>query len=234
MDKKTLSDLDYYTVRDEISGFCVSEEGKYSFLKTEPYTDLQKIENAKQISKEWMALLSFTVTNPLSSWPEVFEILKILKIQGSSISVSQSYFLLLFIQEVQKISCTIKSASEKLNIKNLLALVENLPYLKNAEDEIKKIINDKGELKELPSLRAINSKIASLNSKIREIMRKFTSDVKYSKILESTVPVLSANRQVLAVKSSQRNVIPGIIHGLSNTGLTVFIEPDECVRCSND
>ena len=95
MDKKTLSDLDYYTVRDEISGFCVSEEGKYSFLKTEPYTDLQKIENAKQISKEWMALLSFTVTNPLSSWPEVFEILKILKIQGSSISVSQSYFLLL-------------------------------------------------------------------------------------------------------------------------------------------
>ena len=82
MDKKTLSDLDYYTVRDEISGFCVSEEGKYSFLKTEPYTDLQKIENAKQISKEWMSLLSFTVTNPLSSWPEVFEILKILKIQG--------------------------------------------------------------------------------------------------------------------------------------------------------
>lgn len=234
MDKKTLSDLDYYTVRDEISGFCVSEEGKYSFSKIEPYTDLQKIENSKQIAKEWTDLLSFTVKNPLSAWPEVFEILKILKIQGSAVSVFQSYSLLRFIQEVQKISSTIKSASEKLNIKNLLLQVENLPSLKAAEDEIKKIINDKGELKDLPSLRAINAKIASLNSKIREIMHKFTSDVKYSKILESTVPVLSANRQVLAVKSSQRNSIPGIIHGLSNTGLTVFIEPDECVKCSND
>ena len=65
-------------------------------------------------------------------------------------------------------------------------------------------------------------------------MQRYTSDQKFHNILESTVPVLRNGRQVLAVKSNQQNSIPGIIHEVSQTAKTVYIEPEEAVRCSNE
>ena len=234
MEKKTLFDLDFYKIRDEISGFCISEEGKFAFSKIEPLTDLEKIENTKNLSREWIKLLSANLSNPLSFWPPVFEIFKTLKIKGSSLSLEQIFSILIFIQSVEKTKNLILNNNLDLDLKNLSELSKDLSDFSCAKNEILKIINEKGELKDLPEIRAIKNKIASLNAKIREVMHKFTSDQKYFDILESTVPVLKSNRQVLAVKSSRRSSIPGIIHEVSQTGLTVFIEPEECVKCSND
>ncbi|MDE5899347.1 MAG: endonuclease MutS2, partial [Treponemataceae bacterium] len=66
------------------------------------------------------------------------------------------------------------------------------------------------------------------------ILHSFTANPRFADVLESTVPVLRAGRQPLAVKSSRRSSIPGIIHELSQTGMTVYIEPEESVRCSNE
>lgn len=234
MDKKTLTDLDFYTIREIISGYCISEEGKYAFSKIEPFTDLIIIEENKNLSREWTNFISTTQPNPLSYWPPVFEIFKILRIKGSALNIEQVYSILKFIQSAEKVKTAIYNNNQELNLKNLTEKAENLPDLQKAKTEILQIISEKGELKDLTEIRAIQNKISALNSKIREIMHKFTSDQKYFDILESTIPVLKSNRQVLAVKSSRRSSIPGIIHEVSQTGNTVFIEPEECVKCSND
>lgn len=65
-------------------------------------------------------------------------------------------------------------------------------------------------------------------------MKQYTSDSKLANVLESNVPVLRNGRQVLAVKASQQNKVSGIVHEVSNTAHTVYIEPEEAVRCSNE
>ena len=109
-----------------------------------------------------------------------------------------------------------------------------MPDLCDASDIIFSIISQDGELKELPSIREIKKNIASLKSEIATLMHKYTIDATLSSALESTVPALKANRQVLAIKSSQRSAIKGIIHEVSQTGQTVYIEPDDVVRKNND
>ena len=65
-------------------------------------------------------------------------------------------------------------------------------------------------------------------------MQGFTSDQKLADVLQSNVPVLRNGRQVLAVKASLQNRIPGIVHEVSQTAQTVYVEPEEAVLCSNE
>lgn len=234
MDKKTLTDLDFYRIRDEISGFCVSEEGNYAFSRIEPLTDYQKIEEQKNFSREWTKFLSTTRPQPVSFWPPVFEIFRIIKTPGAQISLEQAFNLWKFTGAVKKAFTAIHNACDELDLENLNNLIKDVSALEEPSSLISRIVDENGELKDLPEIRALRNKIIALNAKIREIMRSFTSDQRFTDVLESTVPVLKAGRQVLAVKSSRRNQIPGIIHEVSQTGLTVFIEPEECVKCSND
>jgi DNA mismatch repair protein MutS2 len=89
-------------------------------------------------------------------------------------------------------------------------------------------------MRELPEIVAIRKQIASLNAKIRTVMQSFISNQKLSDVLQSNVPVLRNGRQVLAVKASLQNRIPGIVHEVSQTAQTVYVEPEEAVLCSNE
>ena len=46
MDKKTLTELDYYRIRDVIAGFCVAEESRFIMGRLEPFADKEEIEES--------------------------------------------------------------------------------------------------------------------------------------------------------------------------------------------
>ena len=109
-----------------------------------------------------------------------------------------------------------------------------MPDLTGASKIIFGILNPDGELKELPTIREIKRNIAAIKTEIDSLIHKYTIDTSIAGALESNVPALRANRQVLAVKSSQRSAIKGIVHEVSQTGRTVYIEPEDVVRRNND
>ena len=236
MNRKTLFELDFYRIRDEIAHFCSSEEGQYALTKIEPLKNKSEIEAKKKLGREMSLLLDIPHSPLLLAWPEVHGIIKMLKVSGVSITLEQAKSMLLFCVSIKKIKETIKNASENENseIPNLLHLIDTIPDVLPVESEIAKIITIDGQMRDLPSLRALHAKIASLKSKIRSSLTAFTSNAKYLTILEANVPVLRGNRQVLAVKAHFRSSIPGIIHDVSPSGQTVYIEPEESVRYANE
>lgn len=52
-------------------------------------------------------------------------------------------------------------------------------------------------------------------------------------VLQNNVPALKADRELLAVRSDHRNSIKGIVHEVSSSGQTLYIEPEEIVRANN-
>ena len=234
MDRKTLTELDYYRIREIISGFCAAEESRFIMARLEPLSDPEEIEKSKEISREWLKYLSTTRAPALNGWNPVFNIIKSLKIQGISVPLQSFYDLGVFCGCVEKLKQAVFSAQKELSLKNLAECASSIPEINFVHEEIFRVITNDGEMRDLPALREIRSKISNLNAKIKGVMHSFTSNSKYSDVLESNVPVLRGGRQVLAVKSNRRNSIPGIIHEVSQTGLTVYIEPDEAVIASNE
>lgn len=234
MNTKALNEIDYFRIRDEVAGFCVSEEAKEILLKKEPHTNHKEIEQLKNMSREWVEYLHATHSSPLSGWEPIHNLYAIIKTNGASLSLEQVHFLGQFVLSVKKVKEGIEYHRTDLKLKLLAEESEKLPDMEETEKKIFRIITPDGELRDLPEISAIRKSIASLNAKIKTIMQSFTSDQKLSTVLESSVPVLRNGRQVLAVKSNQQNRIPGIIHEVSQTAQTVYIEPEAAVRCSNE
>ena len=234
MEEKTLEELDYNRIKETIAGYAVSEEGKESLLNRVPFTDIKEYDFLKNLSREWALCINSSVAINLSSWPVIKPLFGILKTSGASLDLDELYALGLFCSSQKKITDSIKSNSAELGLKNLSKLVSKMPDLSGAYKIIFSIINTDGQLKDLPGIREIQRKIASIKTEIDSLIHKYTIDSSISKALESTVPVLRANRQVLAVKASQKNIIKGIVHEVSQTGQTVYIEPDDVVKRNND
>lgn len=234
MNRKTLTELDYYRIKEEIAGFCVSEEGKEDILLREPFLNFSEFEFLKNLSREWNVVLSTKKSSIVSSWPVIKPLFPILKTSGASLDLDELYALGLFCLSQKKITDVIKSSQKELSLKKLTEVVTQMPDLSGAENIIFGIINTDGELKDLPSIREIKKNIANIKNEIASLIHSYTIDQNLSGILESNVPALRSNRQVLAVKSSQRSAIKGIVHEVSQTGRTVYIEPADVVQKNND
>ena len=234
MNTSALTEIDFYRIRDLVADYCVTQEGKESFIKRQPLTDSRQIENLKNLSREWSKYFSASHKNPLLFWEPVAPLVDLIRGRGSSLVLEQVKALGQFVQSVNNLKQCISLHADELELKNLLQEAESLPDFTETEKIIFHIITPDGQLRELPEIAAIHKEIAALNSKIKKILRQYTSDQKLAGVLESSVPVLRNGRQVLAVKASLQNRINGIIIDISQSAQTVYVEPQEVVLCSNE
>lgn len=234
MDSRTLEILDYYRVRNQVAQFCASGEGRDEILSREPFSFAEEFVPLKNLSREWNVCFASQKNISLKSWPEVRPLFQVIKTQGAFLPVEQFFAIGLFCISARAIRQEIFNNKIELNLKHLPSLVESLPNLEEAENEIFKILDKNGALKDLPELREIKSAISELRREIEGAFKKITSDANFAQILESNIPVVRAQREVIAVKSSERSKVRGIIHEVSNTGRTVFVEPEEVVRLNNE
>lgn len=234
MDSKTLETLDYFRVRNQVADFCSSEEGRSEMLSRMPFSSAEEFVPLKNLSREWRTCLASHKSISLKPWPCVESLFPVIKTSGAFLSVEQVFAIGLFCMSARGVREEINRNSLELNLKHLPCLVERIPSLERAEDEIFKVIDKNGALRDLPELREIKNAISELRREIEGAFKKITSDAAFASVLESNIPVVRAQREVLAIKSSERSKVRGIIHEVSNTGRTVFVEPEEVVRLNNE
>lgn len=234
MNKKSLTELDYYRIKEEISHYCASAEGKSEILSREPFTVFNKYEHLKNLSREAAKCFSTSKGFYVSSWPEIRPLFATLRTNGARLDLDELYALGLFCQSQIKITGSIKTSAQSLGLKKLPELVTKMPSLEDSSKIIFSILTPDGELKDLASIKEIKKNIASLKTQIESTIHKYTIDTNLSGVLESNVPALRQDRQLLAVKSSKRSLVKGIVHEVSTSGQTVYIEPEDVVKLNND
>ncbi len=234
MNKLALQEIDFYRIRNQVADYCLTQEGKDSFLQREPLTDSKKIEELKNLSREWTVFLSASCKNPLLFWEPVKNLIEVIKTKGASLSLEGVKALGQFVLSLKSVKQAVEQHSGELQLKLLAEQVKLLPDMSECEKLIFHVITNDGQLRELPEIAAIRKQIAAINAKIKKIFQQYTSDQKLSAVLESGLPVLRNGRQALAVKASLQNRINGIIIEVSQTAQTVYIEPEEVVRCDNE
>ena len=103
------------------------------------------------------------------------------------------------------------------------------------EDKITGSIVGDGELADSasPELASIRRHIRATESKVRDILQKIISSSQAKYLQESIIPQRSG-RYVVPVKSEFKNEIPGLVHDLSGSGSTFFIEPMGVVKANNE
>ncbi len=83
-------------------------------------------------------------------------------------------------------------------------------------------------------LANIRRKIKTLNNRIKDILQKFVTGNHYQKYLQENIITERQGRYVIPVKAEYRNEINGLVHDISASGATCFIEPAAVVAANNE
>lgn len=113
---------------------------------------------------------------------------------------------------------------------------KDIPVFENLEKEINRCIDKEGNVKDnaTPELYEIRRSLESLSRSMHKIMlRVIDSSVSQGILDKDTTPVIRDGRMVLPVSASNKRNLSGIVHDMSATGKTVFIEPSEMVEAGN-
>lgn len=234
VDERTLQQLDFMRIRASIADCCLSQEGRELVDSRLPLTDLQEIQRLKAEARQWMAYLDSARPLPLGGWEPVEPVTEVLSVANSTLSQQELHLLASFSSIAMQTAKALASAAESLPIPDLAAQAQSIPDLSLPIQMIGRVLDKGGQLRDLPELREIRGHIARIRREIDGAIRRYTSDSSLKDVLQSDVPVLRSDRQVLAVRSSSRSRIRGIIHEVSQTGHTVYIEPEEVVRKNNE
>ena len=104
------------------------------------------------------------------------------------------------------------------------------------EEKIRRCITDENTVADAASteLADIRRHMRAALAKSRQILQKIISSPSYSKVLQESIITQRDGRFVVPVKADQKGNLPGLVHDVSSTGATVFVEPMGVVQANNE
>lgn len=237
MNLKTLKTLEYNKIIDLLIEKAESSLGKEKIRTIKPLTNIQDIEHIQRETEEAYALLIKRGSPPLygihSITPEVkrAEIGGILSPAGLlriSDSLRVSRGLKNYIKETKE-----DKASDYPIIEGL---VEELRVFKSIEDEINNAIISDNEISDNASstLKSIRRQIISKNESVKDKLNSIINSQNNKKYLQDSIVTIREGRYVIPVKAENRGNVPGLVHDMSGSGATLFIEPMAVVQLNNE
>ncbi len=124
-------------------------------------------------------------------------------------------------------------AQEKTAIDHLFLSLHGNRFL---EDKIKTAIVDEDTISDnaSPELADIRRKMRAAQAKSRQILQRIISSPSYSKVLQESIITQRDGRFVVPVKAEHKGDLAGLVHDISSSGATLFVEPMGVVQANNE
>lgn len=126
-----------------------------------------------------------------------------------------------------------RALAEKTVIDHLFASLQPDRHL---EEKITSSIVGEDEIADAasPELATIRRQIRAATARARESLQKIISSPAYAKALQEPIITTRSERYVVPVKAEHRGEIPGLVHDVSSSGATLFVEPMASVKANNE
>jgi DNA mismatch repair protein MutS2 len=226
--RKTLRLLEYPRVMEMVAACARSDEAADMIRNGGPRED--GAETLKAQVSFAVNLLAEGGRESTGALPSIGFLFPRLETQDASLEIDEAYAIGLFVERGGEL---LRWFFRGEGVPRLFDGFAFLPSCAHLADKIFRVIDREGRLRDLPEFRAIKKRIASIASRIEAAVARYTGSEETRRMLQSAVPSQRDGRVVLAVKANFRGRIPGIVHEVSSSGQTVFIEPAEAVEGNN-
>ncbi|WP_086476554.1 endonuclease MutS2 [Arenibacter amylolyticus] len=231
---KTLQDLEFHTVLQQLSVRCTTELGKEQVLDIAPIRAKEELLATLGQTSEYLS--SFTNDNriPGHDFDAISQELKLLRIENTTIEISGFKRIAGICNSVATHTKFLKKFKDYYPL--LLQVSEGITYHPEIVKSINDVIDKFGEIKNTasPKLQEIRSQIGTVKAKINQSFASALTTYQASDLLDEIRESVVDNRRVLAVKSMHRKKVKGSLMGTSKTGSIVYIEPEATLRYSRE
>ena len=229
--EKSLTKLELDQVLELLAQCAGSEGGKAACRRLRPSADLEEVE---QMLRQTTAASDLCTRKGNPVFSDVTDMSASLERadRGGCLQPKE----LLRIAGILRCARTIKGYVAEDEAKTVLdPLFRALSPNKYLEDKILGAILSEEEIADnaSPELADIRRHMRLQAGKIRDSLQKVISSPAYSKFLREPIITIRQGRYVVPVKSECKNDVPGLVHDVSATGSTYFVEPMSAVNANN-
>jgi DNA mismatch repair protein MutS2 len=234
VEEKTLELLQFNTILKLVAEYCITHSARTKILGLKPSIEKSEVVMQLQQCSELSQLISASGYFPNLEFEEINKEVNLLSLDGATLSGEQ----LLFICRTTEVANT--------HIRFLKGKKQDLPKLSNLANhlqensfvvnEINRVIDVEGLVKSSASheLTKIRKQISE---KRRESDRRFynyINDIRKLGFLRENEESYFNGRRTLSVLVEHKAEVNGFVHGKSESGKTIFIEPSATIGINND
>ncbi|MEH1008346.1 DNA mismatch repair protein MutS [Winogradskyella sp. ECml5-4] len=228
--EKTLNDLEFFTVLNQISAHTLTALGKEAVLAILPFKNPEALMTELIYVNEYLSSFENDNRIPNHGFDTIAKELKLLKIENTYLEVAG-------LQKIVSMSLTVNSILKFLEkfkdyYPKLQQFGQHIEVNTIIIEQVDAVVDRFGDIKDdasplLSSLRkSINLLKGKINSSFSSALNTYHNLEYLDDIRESVVD----NKRVLAVKAMYRRKVRGAIMGGSKTGSIVYIEPETTLQ----
>ena len=233
MDTNSLAMLEFPRVREKLANYTSFAAGRELALNLQPTSDAEWVKLLLRQSAEARRLLSVRPDFHISEAYDVRE-----DVTRAEKGASLDPLVLLRVMKTIAAARLARNGLSKLNndLPALWGIVQDIAVLTPTEAEIGKCLSPTGDVLDSasPHLADVRWRLRDTRRQLQDSLASIVKSKRGQEMLQEQLVTERNGRYVLPVRVESKRELKGIVHDVSNTGATVFIEPMETIEAGNE
>ena len=235
MHEGTLQALEFDRVVAAVRSLALTPLGATALGRLAPATDAATVAARLSATSEGVAYLEANAPFGLDAPPDLEQTVAALAVEGRGVEPLQLVGLARFLASMDAVCAGFGNAVGG-PYPALEAVIGAARSFEREVDAIRAAIDPEGEVLDdaSPKLRTVRERLRRQRNRLRGTLESYLRGRDTVKYLQERVVTERGGRFVLVVRSEHRAAIPGIVHGSSGSGASLFLEPLSTVEINND
>jgi len=226
--------LEFARVVSVLETLAVTPPGRRALGAIAPLTTTSAVVTAQRATSEGVRFLTGHPGFPLRAPSELDDILGGLGVEGRALEPAHLLALSDYLESVEQCRTVLRASTGQFPI--LERVVGPVASFKSEVADVRRKIDSSGDVADnaTPALSSIRNRLRAQRGRLRSTLESFIRGRETAKYLQDQVVTDRNGRYVLVVRAEHRGAIPGIVHGTSASGASLYLEPLGTVEINND
>jgi DNA mismatch repair protein MutS2 len=234
MHTAALRALEFDRIVDAVREFSLTPMGDERLAQLAPSTDRAEVAALLAATTEATRYIAQHGSFPLRAHADLPAIIGALAVEGRALEAPRLLALATFLDSVEDTRAAIRRVAASFPLVDRTGA--HAASFKGEIARVRSTIDHSGDVVDdaSPQLKGIRERLRRQKTRLRGTLESYLRGKDTSKYLQDQVVTERNGRYVLVVKAEHRAGIPGIVHGASTSGASLYLEPLSTVEINND
>ena len=225
---------EWTAVRTLLAHEASTQMGRDRATAAEPLTDLPDVQAAIEMTRQARLALAIAGSLPVDGLPDIRQTLTRCRAEGSVLDGSEMVQIVPVLDAGPKLRAYGRSVREASAA--VTALTEALPRFAELADRLRHALDASGAVTDdaSPTLKRLRREIRERRRHLATELERAFQGNDADRLFADHYVTLRHGRYVVPVRTESRSRVRGIVHDRSQSGQTLFVEPEHVVDANND
>ena len=226
--------LEFDRIVAALRSFALTPPGAERLEDLVPESDPGVVRELLAATSEAVRFLADNAVFPLRAPEDLDQIVGLLQVDGRALEAARLLALADYLESIETSAGSVRRVGG--SFPRLLALVSRAPSFKDDVADVRRKIASPGDVVDSASslLASLRDRLRRQRTKLRSTLEGYLRGKDTAKYLQDQIVTERNGRFVLLVRAEHKGSVPGLVHGSSASGATLYLEPMATVEINNE